>query len=81
MPSNYSTHEGCGGEKNTSVMLACARANLSSSFARSSAYSSSVRDYDTRMLLRFPQRVRNQGTADFLPNRPRYAWEWHSCHQ
>ncbi|TNM91908.1 hypothetical protein fugu_018920 [Takifugu bimaculatus] len=47
----------------------------------STAYSSSVRDYDTRMLLRFPQRVRNQGTADFLPNRPRYAWEWHSCHQ
>uniref|UniRef100_A0A3Q3XLZ9 Lysyl oxidase homolog n=1 Tax=Mola mola TaxID=94237 RepID=A0A3Q3XLZ9_MOLML len=40
-----------------------------------------ARDYDTRMLLRFPQRVKNQGTADFLPNRPRYAWEWHSCHQ
>ncbi|XP_026862315.2 protein-lysine 6-oxidase isoform X1 [Electrophorus electricus] len=47
----------------------------------SSAYRSSVRDYDTRMLLRFPQRVKNQGTSDFLPNRPRYAWEWHSCHQ
>ncbi|XP_030625062.1 protein-lysine 6-oxidase isoform X2 [Chanos chanos] len=47
----------------------------------SSAYRSSVRDYDTRMLLRFPQRVKNQGTADFLPSRPRYAWEWHSCHQ
>lgn len=47
----------------------------------SSAYTSSVRDYDTRMLLRFPQRVKNQGTADFLPNRPRYSWEWHSCHQ
>nr|XP_020461580.1 protein-lysine 6-oxidase-like [Monopterus albus] len=41
----------------------------------------SARDYDSRMLLRFPQRVKNQGTADFLPNRPRYAWEWHSCHQ
>ncbi|XP_017322759.1 protein-lysine 6-oxidase [Ictalurus punctatus] len=40
-----------------------------------------ARDYDTRVLLRFPQRVKNQGTADFLPNRPRYAWEWHSCHQ
>ncbi|XP_056629452.1 protein-lysine 6-oxidase-like [Triplophysa dalaica] len=38
-------------------------------------------DYDTRVLLRFPQRVKNQGTADFLPNRPRYTWEWHSCHQ
>ncbi|XP_013859263.1 protein-lysine 6-oxidase [Austrofundulus limnaeus] len=45
----------------------------------SSAYR--ARDYDTRMLLRFPQRVKNQGTADFLPNRPRYSWEWHSCHQ
>ncbi|XP_051972339.1 protein-lysine 6-oxidase [Xyrauchen texanus] len=47
----------------------------------SSAYRSSVKDYDTRMLLRFPQRVKNQGTSDFLPNRPRYTWEWHSCHQ
>ncbi|XP_034048625.1 protein-lysine 6-oxidase isoform X2 [Thalassophryne amazonica] len=47
----------------------------------SSAYRSNVRDYDTRMLLRFPQRVKNQGTADFLPSRPRYSWEWHSCHQ
>ncbi|XP_026130376.1 protein-lysine 6-oxidase-like [Carassius auratus] len=47
----------------------------------SSAYRSSVRDYDTRMLLRFPQRVMNQGTSDFLPSRPRYSWEWHSCHQ
>lgn len=47
----------------------------------SSAYRASVRDYDTRMLLRFPQRVKNQGTADFLPSRPRYSWEWHSCHQ
>lgn len=47
----------------------------------SSAYRANVRDYDTRMLLRFPQRVKNQGTADFLPSRPRYSWEWHSCHQ
>ncbi|XP_069558782.1 protein-lysine 6-oxidase [Brachyistius frenatus] len=47
----------------------------------SSAYRSNVRDYDTRMLLRFPQRVKNQGAADFLPSRPRYSWEWHSCHQ
>ncbi|KAG8144945.1 hypothetical protein E2320_013341 [Naja naja] len=38
-------------------------------------------DYDVRVLLRFPQRVKNQGTADFLPNRARHAWEWHSCHQ
>ncbi len=40
-----------------------------------------ARDYDTRVLLRFPQRVKNQGTADFLPSRPRYTWEWHSCHK
>ncbi|XP_076127499.1 protein-lysine 6-oxidase [Alosa pseudoharengus] len=40
----------------------------------------SARDYDTRVLLRFPGRVKNQGTADFRPSRPRYAWEWHSCH-
>ncbi|XP_053726604.1 protein-lysine 6-oxidase-like [Synchiropus splendidus] len=39
-----------------------------------------ARDYDTRVLLRFPQRVKNQGTADFLPSKPRYSWEWHSCH-
>ncbi|CAB1324503.1 unnamed protein product [Coregonus sp. 'balchen'] len=32
-------------------------------------------------LLRFPQRVKNQGTADFLPVKPRHQWEWHSCHQ
>ncbi|XP_062984475.1 protein-lysine 6-oxidase [Elgaria multicarinata webbii] len=47
----------------------------------SSAYRSDVRDYDNRVLLRFPQRVKNQGTSDFLPSRPRYSWEWHSCHQ
>ncbi|XP_035513556.1 protein-lysine 6-oxidase-like [Morone saxatilis] len=45
--------------------------------ASSSSY---AQDYDTRVLLRFPQRVKNQGTADFLPSKPRYAWEWHSCH-
>uniref|UniRef100_A0A3Q0RAA6 Lysyl oxidase homolog n=1 Tax=Amphilophus citrinellus TaxID=61819 RepID=A0A3Q0RAA6_AMPCI len=47
----------------------------------SSAYHSSVSDLDYRVLLRFPQRVKNQGTADFLPVRPRHEWEWHSCHQ
>ncbi|KAK2500886.1 hypothetical protein MC885_005286 [Smutsia gigantea] len=45
------------------------------------AYTPEAADYDVRVLLRFPQRVKNQGTADFLPNRPRHAWEWHSCHQ
>ncbi|KAG8440263.1 hypothetical protein GDO86_006145 [Hymenochirus boettgeri] len=47
----------------------------------SSAYSADSTDYDVRVLLRFPQRVKNQGNADFLPTRPRQAWEWHSCHQ
>ncbi|KAL4000496.1 neurabin [Sarotherodon galilaeus] len=47
----------------------------------SSAYHPSVSDLDYRVLLRFPQRVKNQGTADFLPMRPRHEWEWHSCHQ
>ncbi|KAI3368268.1 hypothetical protein L3Q82_007985 [Scortum barcoo] len=46
-----------------------------------SAYHPSVRDLDYRVLLRFPQRVKNQGTADFLPVKPRHEWEWHSCHQ
>lgn len=39
-----------------------------------------AQDYDTRVLLRFTQRVKNQGTADFLPSKPRYSWEWHACH-
>uniref|UniRef100_A0A3B4ALT1 Lysyl oxidase homolog n=1 Tax=Periophthalmus magnuspinnatus TaxID=409849 RepID=A0A3B4ALT1_9GOBI len=43
--------------------------------------SPTVRDIDFRVLLRFPQKVRNQGTADFLPVKPRYQWDWHSCHQ
>uniref|UniRef100_A0A8D3C1D9 Lysyl oxidase homolog n=1 Tax=Scophthalmus maximus TaxID=52904 RepID=A0A8D3C1D9_SCOMX len=40
-----------------------------------------VRDIDFRVLLRFPQKVKNQGTTDFLPVKPRYQWDWHSCHQ
>ncbi|KAK5624181.1 hypothetical protein CRENBAI_002487 [Crenichthys baileyi] len=47
----------------------------------SSAYSPETTDYDVRVLLRFPQRVKNKGMADFMPNRPRHTWEWHSCHQ
>lgn len=47
----------------------------------STAYGSETTDYDVRVLLRFPQRVKNKGTADFMPNRPRHTWEWHSCHQ
>ncbi|KAG7267631.1 hypothetical protein CRUP_026985 [Coryphaenoides rupestris] len=46
-----------------------------------SAYGPAVQDIDYRVLLRFPQKVKNQGTADFLPVRPRHQWEWHSCHQ
>ncbi|XP_068197017.1 protein-lysine 6-oxidase-like [Antennarius striatus] len=46
-----------------------------------SAYGPAVRDIDFRVLLRFPQKVKNQGTADFLPVKPRYQWDWHSCHQ
>ncbi|TRY55172.1 hypothetical protein DNTS_032661 [Danionella cerebrum] len=46
-----------------------------------SAYSPSVRDLDYRVLLRFPQKVRNMGTSDFLPVKPRHQWDWHSCHQ
>ncbi|KAM4592841.1 lysyl oxidase homolog 1 [Odontesthes bonariensis] len=47
----------------------------------STAYGADASDYDVRVLLRFPQRVKNRGTADFMPNRPRHTWEWHSCHQ
>ncbi|XP_062860526.1 lysyl oxidase homolog 1 [Trichomycterus rosablanca] len=47
----------------------------------STAYGTDITDYDVRVLLRFPQRVKNQGKADFMPNRPRHTWEWHSCHQ
>lgn len=46
-----------------------------------SAYGPTVRDIDFRVLLRFPQKVKNQGTSDFLPVKPRYQWDWHSCHQ
>lgn len=46
-----------------------------------SAYAPTVRDIDFRVLLRFPQKVKNQGTSDFLPVKPRYQWDWHSCHQ
>ncbi|NWS30580.1 LOXL1 oxidase, partial [Polioptila caerulea] len=47
----------------------------------STAYAAEATDSDVRVLLRFPQRVKNQGTADFLPSQPRHRWQWHSCHQ
>ncbi|XP_066430518.1 protein-lysine 6-oxidase-like [Eleutherodactylus coqui] len=46
-----------------------------------SAYSSGISEISSRILLRFPQRVKNRGTGDFLPVKPRPTWEWHSCHQ
>ncbi|KAM3866273.1 lysyl oxidase-like 5b [Diretmus argenteus] len=46
-----------------------------------SAYRPTVRDIDYRVLLRFPQKVKNMGTSDFLPVKPRHQWDWHSCHQ
>ncbi|XP_077464023.1 lysyl oxidase-like 5a isoform X1 [Stigmatopora argus] len=46
-----------------------------------SAYDPRVSELDYRVLLRFPQRVKNQGTVDFLPKKPRHEWEWHSCHR
>ncbi|XP_061539224.1 lysyl oxidase-like 5a isoform X2 [Phycodurus eques] len=46
-----------------------------------SAYHPSVGELDYRVLLRFPQRVKNQGTVDFLPKKSRHEWEWHSCHR
>ncbi|KAG8127048.1 hypothetical protein E2320_022201, partial [Naja naja] len=45
-----------------------------------SAYRPGVSKISSRVLLRFPQRVKNQGTVDFLPVKPRHQWEWHSCH-
>ncbi|XP_077137156.1 uncharacterized protein LOC143796654 [Ranitomeya variabilis] len=46
-----------------------------------SAYSPGISEISSRVLLRFPQRVKNRGTADFLPVKQRHSWEWHSCHQ
>uniref|UniRef100_A0A8C6SJC7 Lysyl oxidase homolog n=1 Tax=Neogobius melanostomus TaxID=47308 RepID=A0A8C6SJC7_9GOBI len=39
-----------------------------------------ARDNDMRVLLRFTQSVKNQGTADFLPSKPPTSWQWHPCH-
>ncbi|CAJ0923654.1 unnamed protein product, partial [Ranitomeya imitator] len=54
---------------------------LDSRLLQTSAYSPGISEISSRVLLRFPQRVKNRGTADFLPVKPRHSWEWHSCHQ
>ncbi|XP_067271431.1 lysyl oxidase-like 5a isoform X2 [Pseudorasbora parva] len=63
------------------VQMYTLRCAAEESCLSSSAYDAGVRDLDYRVLLRFPQRVKNQGTADFLPVKAHHQWEWHSCHQ
>ncbi|XP_031415587.1 protein-lysine 6-oxidase-like [Clupea harengus] len=78
VPDPYSIQAGTYIQRVQMYALRCA---AEESCLSRSAYRPSVRDIDYRVLLRFPQRVRNQGTADFLPVKPRHQWEWHSCHQ
>ncbi|XP_076847511.1 lysyl oxidase-like 5b [Brachyhypopomus gauderio] len=78
VPDAYSIQAGSYIQRMQMYALRCAAEE--NCLARS-AYRPSVRDLDYRVLLRFPQKVRNMGTADFLPVKPRHQWEWHSCHQ
>ncbi|XP_076149931.1 lysyl oxidase-like 5b [Alosa pseudoharengus] len=78
VPDPYSIQAGTYIQRVQMYALRCA---AEESCLSRSAYRPSVRDIDYRVLLRFPQRVRNRGTADFLPVKPRHQWEWHSCHQ
>uniref|UniRef100_A0A4W4DML3 Lysyl oxidase homolog n=1 Tax=Electrophorus electricus TaxID=8005 RepID=A0A4W4DML3_ELEEL len=78
IPDAYSIQAGSYIQRMQMYALRCAAEE--NCLARS-AYRPTVRDIDYRVLLRFPQRVRNLGTADFLPVKPRHQWEWHSCHQ
>ncbi|XP_062843893.1 lysyl oxidase-like 5b [Trichomycterus rosablanca] len=78
VPDPYSIQAGSYIQRVQMYALRCAAEE--NCLARS-AYRPSVRDLDYRVLLRFPQKVRNLGTADFLPVKPRHQWEWHSCHQ
>ncbi|CAG09675.1 unnamed protein product, partial [Tetraodon nigroviridis] len=75
VPDPYYIQTGTYVQRMSMYNLRCAAEE--NCLSSSSRYSS---DYDTRVLLRFTQRVKNQGTADFLPSKPRYSWEWHSCH-
>ncbi|XP_062411245.1 lysyl oxidase-like 5b [Sardina pilchardus] len=78
VPDPYSIQSGTYIQRVQMYALRCA---AEENCLSRSAYRPSVRDIDYRVLLRFPQRVRNLGTADFLPTKPRHQWEWHSCHQ
>ncbi|XP_016352888.1 protein-lysine 6-oxidase-like [Sinocyclocheilus anshuiensis] len=78
VPDPYSIQAGSYIQRVQMYALRCAAEE--NCLARS-AYRPTVRDIDYRVLLRFPQKVRNMGTTDFLPVKPRHQWEWHSCHQ
>lgn len=78
VPDPYAIQAGAYIQRMQMYALRCAAEE--NCLARS-AYGPNVRDIDFRVLLRFPQKVKNQGTTDFLPVKPRYQWDWHSCHQ
>ncbi|XP_070701079.1 protein-lysine 6-oxidase-like [Pempheris klunzingeri] len=78
VPDPYAIQAGAYIQRMQMYALRCAAEE--NCLARS-AYGLTVRDIDFRVLLRFPQKVKNQGTTDFLPVKPRYQWDWHSCHQ
>ncbi|XP_062260643.1 protein-lysine 6-oxidase-like [Platichthys flesus] len=78
VPDPYAIQAGAYIQRMQMYALRCAAEE--NCLARS-AYGPDVRDIDFRVLLRFPQKVKNQGTSDFLPVKPRYQWDWHSCHQ
>ncbi|XP_078119899.1 lysyl oxidase-like 5b [Sander vitreus] len=78
VPDPYAIQAGAYVQRMQMFALRCAAEE--NCLARS-AYGPAVRDIDFRVLLRFPQKVKNQGTTDFLPVKPRYQWDWHSCHQ
>uniref|UniRef100_A0A672H8H2 Lysyl oxidase homolog n=1 Tax=Salarias fasciatus TaxID=181472 RepID=A0A672H8H2_SALFA len=78
VPDPYAIQAGAYIQRMQMFALRCAAEE--NCLARS-AYMPTVRDIDFRVLLRFPQKVKNQGTTDFLPVKPRYQWDWHSCHQ
>ncbi|KAM6920215.1 protein-lysine 6-oxidase-like [Lycodopsis pacificus] len=78
IPDPYAIQAGAYIQRMQMFALRCAAEE--NCLARS-AYRPAVKDIDFRVLLRFPQKVKNQGTTDFLPVKPRYQWDWHSCHQ